>query len=90
MMAPCDRCGQLTANPPHRTFINCDNCEKGIPPAADRPVENELRPLISEMAKQASLGHKRFCVGMHQHDSGEVEEEWIDWSEAFRRISEVG
>lgn len=53
---------------------------------ADRPSKE----LISEMAKQASLGHKRFCVGVHEHEGGELEYEWINWTDAFRRISEVG
>ena len=43
-------------------------------------------PLLAEMAKQASLGHKRFCVGIHEHEGGELEYEWIDWTDAFASL----
>lgn len=46
-------------------------------------------PLVGEMIAQARLGHKRFCVGAHEHEGGELEYEWIDWSEAFARPSSL-
>jgi hypothetical protein len=47
----------------------------------------EAARLATEMAAQASLGHRRFCVGVHDHGELGVEEEWIDWSDAFARLA---
>lgn len=49
----------------------------------------KLSALAAEMAKQASLGHEQFCLGVHTHDNGELEEEWIDWSEAFEKLAVI-
>lgn len=39
-----------------------------------------------DMAKQASLGHKLFCVGFHDHGELGVEEEWVSWDDAFASL----
>lgn len=76
--ATCQKCGVVCAPEEVSTHV----C---------RPVENsELRTLMAEMAKQASLGHKRFCVGIHDYGHLGVEEEWIDWPEAFQRLAAKG
>lgn len=49
--------------------------------------EPKLSPLAAEMAKQAALGHKQFCIGAHEHEGGEYEYEWIDWQEAFEKLA---
>lgn len=38
---------------------------------------------MAEMAAQASIGNMRYCLGTHEHEGGELEYEWIDWSIAF-------
>ena len=50
------------------------------------PTNDEQQRLAGEMMAQASLGHKRFCVGTHEHEGGELEYEWVDWKEAFARL----
>lgn len=55
-------------------------------PESRAVAEARRNGLAGEMAKQASLGHTRYCVGIHTHDDGQVEEEWIEWSEAFARL----
>ena len=47
---------------------------------------NEVVARVGEMAAQASLGHKRFCVGIHDYGELGTEEEWVDWSDAFAPI----
>ena len=46
------------------------------------PMAEAVR-LATEMAAQASLGHRRFCVGVHE----DGENEWCDWSDAFARLA---
>jgi hypothetical protein len=50
---------------------------------APNPTPEPLVERVREMAKQASLGHTRFCVGIHDHGAFGVEEEWVDWDQAF-------
>ena len=50
------------------------------------PTNDEQQRLAGEMMAQASLGHKRFCVGTHKHEGGELEYEWVDWKEVFARL----
>lgn len=54
-------------------------------PAAFSTLE-ELEATVREMAAQAARGHKRFCLGYHEHAGGQVEEEWVDWSAPFGRL----
>lgn len=51
-----------------------------------RPAYTEADLLFTEMLAQARRGHSRFCVGIHTHDDGQTEEEWVDWEIALRRL----
>lgn len=44
------------------------------------------RPIINEMIEQAKRGHKQFCAGVHWHENGDYEYEWISWEEAFEQL----
>ena len=46
----------------------------------------ELVALLTEMVAQAERGHERFCVGIHTHENGQVEEEWVSWPNAVLRL----
>jgi len=43
--------------------------------------------LMREMAKQAALGHKQFCVGVHEMDGHAPQAEWVEWTEAFADLA---
>lgn len=82
----CARCGLLAAD--HVVMVTaCDGFVTA--PSEDfakTPDAVGVARLVAEMAKQASLGHKRFCVGIHDHGELGVEEEWEDWSATFARF----
>lgn len=46
----------------------------------------EVDRLAAEMAKQASLGHTQYCVGVHVLEGGETVPEWMPWPDAFARL----
>ena len=47
------------------------------------PEHADRDALIGEMAKQASLGHRQYCLGIHILEGGEQVPEWVEWTEAF-------
>lgn len=57
-------------------------------------MSQPLSELATEMAKQASLGHTQFCVGVHTYPDGFLgatfeHEEWISWPDAFARLAAI-
>lgn len=87
---PCEELAEAGLRPCRGLACDCvhrlvdPNALLRVPdPATARRDATELE---SEMAVQAALGHKRFCVGWHDHGPAGVEEEWIDWSEAFAML----
>ena len=48
---------------------------------------NVTEELMREMAKQAALGHKQFCVGVHEMDGHAPQAEWVEWTEAFADLA---
>jgi hypothetical protein len=56
-----------------------------LDPAA-APSDTPPVGLEAEMAKQASYGHKEFCVGVHPETDLYV---WRPWTEAFAKLRAV-
>lgn len=50
------------------------------------PDQRAAQELAVEMAAQIALGHRRFCVGWHDHGPAGVEERWEDWKMPFGRL----
>src|SRR5882672_4802704 len=73
----------MQATAPHECRYDDGKCY--ICGATPLPAKEET-PLLGEMIAQAMLGHKRFCIGAHEHEGSELEYEWIEWTQAFARL----
>lgn len=67
--------------------INDEDTEYVLCRRSSPPTATSVEGMPAEMAKQAALGHKMFCVGAHEHEGGEYEYEWISWDEAFAKLA---